>query len=436
MKRVLYSSLGAVLLAAALGMPAQAQQRPQIETKKVDGTENVYIFRNGNHQSMFIVTKDGVIATDPVAYGRPTGGQQYVDEIKKVTDKPIKFLIYSHHHFDHIAGGKAFKDAGARVIAHKNATARLKVLQDPHTPLPDESVGNKKVIKLGGTTLELHYLGLNHSDSTLVMRLPKEKIVFIVDTIPVGAFPGRGFIDIYPLETEEFLKKVMAMDWERMIPGHPGQPNGRLGNKDDVKAVAHADAGGFRRDEEDGPGGQVLGRGREGVQAGEVRNSAGLRERTAVRRAALLRTVGPRDLTRCTSAQTPRAALASGPFVFMADDIGGELPLPASAGRGSGRGALLRSRTRKSPHPPRHSASKTRVTRWWRVDLSPQAGRGKRNKRDGERSKRRERMTIGGRYRALAAALSIEAAVWPNRIARSSAVRMPPWPGLTVATCS
>ena len=103
-------------------MPAQAQQRPQIETKKVDGTDNVYIFRNGNHQSMFIVTKDGVIATDPVAYGRPTGGQQYVDEIKKVTDKPIKFLIYSHHHFDHIAGGKAFKDAGARIIAHKNAT--------------------------------------------------------------------------------------------------------------------------------------------------------------------------------------------------------------------------------------------------------------------------------------------------------------------------
>src|SRR6187431_2308894 len=228
----------AAAVAVTFAVPAAAQaQRPQIATKKVDGTEGVYIFRNGNHQSMFIVTKDGVIATDPVAYGRPTGGQQYIDEIKKVTDKPIKFLIYSHHHFDHIAGGKAFKDAGARIIAHKNATARLKVLQDPHTPLPDESVGNKKVIKLGGTTLELHYLGLNHSDSTLVMRLPKEKIVFIVDTIPVGAFPGRGFIDIYPLETEEFIKKVIAMDWERMIPGHPGQPGGRLGTKKDAQDV-------------------------------------------------------------------------------------------------------------------------------------------------------------------------------------------------------
>jgi glyoxylase-like metal-dependent hydrolase (beta-lactamase superfamily II) len=235
MTRVL-APLTAALLAAALTVPAAAQQpqRPQIAVTKVDGTDGVYIFRNGNHQSMFIVTKDGVIATDPVAYGRPTGGQQYVDEIKKVTDKPIKYLIYSHHHFDHIAGGKAFKDAGARVIAHKNATARLKVLQDPHTVIPDESIGDKKTIRLGGTTLELSYHGLNHSDSTLVMRLPKEKIIFVVDTIPVGSFPGRGFIDIYPLETEAFIKKVIAMDWERMIPGHPG-PGDRLGTKKDAQ---------------------------------------------------------------------------------------------------------------------------------------------------------------------------------------------------------
>ena len=259
---------------AAPGLAQQAQ-RPQIATTKVEGTDGVYIFRNGNHQAMFIVTKDGVIATDPVAYGRPTGGQQYVDEIKKVTDKPIKYLIYSHHHFDHIAGGKAFKDAGARVIAHKNATERLKVIKDPHTVIPDESVSDKKTIKLGGTTLELHYLGLNHSDSTLVMRLPKEKIVFIVDTIPVGAFPGRGFIDIYPLETEEFIKKVIAMDWERMIPGHPG-PGDRLGTKKDAQDVLDADAGGLRRDQDRGAGRQVLGHGREGIQDAEVRDLAGL----------------------------------------------------------------------------------------------------------------------------------------------------------------
>src|SRR5262245_5323211 len=242
MTRAFLASLAVIGVAGPVWAQAPAQppaaggqSRPQIETKKVEGTDNVYIFRNGNHQAMFIVTKDGVIATDPVAYGRPTGGQAYVDEIKKVTDKPIKYLVYSHHHFDHIAGGKAFKDAGAKVVAHRKVKERLAPLGDPNTVLPDETFDKTKTIKLGGTTLELSYLGLNHSDSNIVMRLPKEKIIFVVDTIPVGSVPGRGMIDMYPMESEQFIKKVLAMDWERLIPGHPGQPNGRLGTKKDAE---------------------------------------------------------------------------------------------------------------------------------------------------------------------------------------------------------
>ncbi len=235
MLRTIYCISIAALFALAAGAQAQAPARPQIATTKVEGTDGVYIFRNGGHQSMFVVTKDGVIATDPVAYGRPTGGQTYVDEIRKVTNKPIKYLIYSHHHFDHIAGGKAFKDAGAKIIAHHGVKERLSVLKDPHTVLPDELVSDKgRIIKLGGTTLELWYFGLNHSDTTLVMNLPKEKILFVVDTIPVGQVPGRGMIDFYPLEAEQFIKKVLALDWERLIPGHPGV-NDRLGSKKDAE---------------------------------------------------------------------------------------------------------------------------------------------------------------------------------------------------------
>src|SRR5262245_19172888 len=230
-------SIAATLLAIAVvgGGYAQQAQRPPFATTKVEGTNNVYIFRNGNHQAMFIVTPEGVIATDPVAYGRPTGGQTYLDEIRKVTDKPVKYVIYSHHHFDHIAGGKVFKDAGAKFIAHRRAKERLQALKDPYTVLPDEVVSDKgRTIKLGGTTLELSYHGLGHSDSTLVMRLPKEKIIFVVDTIPVGQVPGRGMIDYYPLEAEGFIKQVLAMDWERLIPGHPG-PGDRLGTKKDAE---------------------------------------------------------------------------------------------------------------------------------------------------------------------------------------------------------
>jgi glyoxylase-like metal-dependent hydrolase (beta-lactamase superfamily II) len=241
MKQAFLSLVGAALFSAALSSSAQqtsapaAPERPPYATTKVEGTDNVYIFRNGGHQAMFVVTPAGVIATDPIAYGRPNGGQLYVDEIRKVTDKPIKYVVYSHHHFDHIAGGKAFKDVGAKFIAHHRAQERLAVLKDPHTVLADELVSDKgRTIQLGGTTLELKYMGLNHSDSMLVMRLPKEKLLFVVDTLPVGQVPGRGMIDFHPLEAEGFIKKVLALDFERLIPGHPG-PNDRLGTKKDVQ---------------------------------------------------------------------------------------------------------------------------------------------------------------------------------------------------------
>jgi len=235
MRRIFLIALACVALTAqAMSQSQPAAQAPQIETKKVDGTEGVYTFRNQNSQAMFIVTSEGVIATDPVSYGRPTGGEQYLAEIRKVTNQPIRYVVYSHHHFDHIAGGRAFKEAGARFVAHETAKARLAVLNDPNTILPDETVGRRRTIRLGGTELELTHVGLNHSDSTLVMRLPKERIVFVVDLLAVGQIPGRGMIDFYPLQAEDSIKQILAMDWERLIPGHPGV-DGRLGTKKDAQ---------------------------------------------------------------------------------------------------------------------------------------------------------------------------------------------------------
>jgi glyoxylase-like metal-dependent hydrolase (beta-lactamase superfamily II) len=239
MRRTLLTLAACMLLAVhalSQGQPAApaAPQAPAITTTKVDGTDNVYLFRNQNSQAMFIVTNEGVIATDPVGYGRPQGGAAYVAEIRKVTNQPIRYLIYSHHHFDHIAGGQAFKDAGARIIAHQRAKQRLEILKDPNTVLPDETMTDRRTITLGGTTLELTYAGLNHSDSTIVMRLPRERLLFVVDLLPVGQVPGRGLIDFYPLEAEESIKRILAMDWDRLIPGHPGA-GGRLGTKQDVQ---------------------------------------------------------------------------------------------------------------------------------------------------------------------------------------------------------
>jgi glyoxylase-like metal-dependent hydrolase (beta-lactamase superfamily II) len=176
-----------------------------------------------------------VIVTDPIGLGRPQAVTTYIEEIKKVTDKPIKYVIYSHHHYDHIAGGKPFKDLGAKFIAHKNAKKHLEDAKNPDVVTPDEWVDNKRVITLGGTTLELLYMGRNHSDNSLVMRLPKEKLVFVVDFAPIESVQFRNIPDnASPLEYIASLKKLASLDWERMIPGHP-YAGGRLGTKKDVE---------------------------------------------------------------------------------------------------------------------------------------------------------------------------------------------------------
>ncbi|MCI0548525.1 MAG: MBL fold metallo-hydrolase [Candidatus Rokubacteria bacterium] len=217
----------------ALAAPATAQA-PPFETRKV--TDNVYIFRYGGHQSMFVVTPEGVIATDPIGYNRPPAVQTYIAEIRKLTAAPIKYVVYSHHHYDHIAGGKPFKDLGATFIAHTNARVRLEQLRHPDVVIPDVTVHSTHAIELGGVRLELHYVGRNHSDNSLVMLLPREKLLFTVDFIPVETVQFRDLPDGYLPDWFDSLDRVLALDWDRMIPGHP-YAGGRLGTKDDVRAL-------------------------------------------------------------------------------------------------------------------------------------------------------------------------------------------------------
>ncbi|MFO1284231.1 MAG: MBL fold metallo-hydrolase [Burkholderiales bacterium] len=220
--------------AAPAAAPTPAAPPPYATTKI---TDNVYVFRAGGHQAMFVVTPEGVIATDPIALINPQASTVYLQEIRKVTSAPIKYVVYSHHHYDHIAGGKPFKDAGAVFVSHRNAHKRLAALQDPAVVIPDMIVEDGgSTIQLGGVRVDLLYVGPNHSDNSLVMLLPRERILFAVDWIPIGAILFRDLPDGYIPDWFAGLERVLAIDWDRMIPGHPA-PGGRLGTKDDVRAL-------------------------------------------------------------------------------------------------------------------------------------------------------------------------------------------------------
>jgi glyoxylase-like metal-dependent hydrolase (beta-lactamase superfamily II) len=238
MTRLATALLAGLLTAAALPAVAQAPAQPappMFAATKVEGTDNVYIFRYQGHQAMFVVTPDGVIATDPIGERRPAAAA-YIAEIRKITQAPIKYVVYSHSHYDHIAGGKPFKDLGAIFVSHWRTRTLLEERKPPDVVVPDfviDDTGGK--IELGGTTLELLYLGKNHGDNSLVMRLTKEKIIFVVDFLPLSGTQFRVMADTYIPEQENTMKKILAMDWDKLIPGHPGAGGRQVGNKADVQ---------------------------------------------------------------------------------------------------------------------------------------------------------------------------------------------------------
>jgi glyoxylase-like metal-dependent hydrolase (beta-lactamase superfamily II) len=108
----LVALLGAMtLVLAALPGGAVAQQdaaRAVIEVTRL--ADDTYLFRHNTYQALFIVTDEGVIATDPIGLLNPAVPALYKAAIAAVTEQPVRYVVYGHDHPDHIAGGQVFAD--------------------------------------------------------------------------------------------------------------------------------------------------------------------------------------------------------------------------------------------------------------------------------------------------------------------------------------
>ena len=195
--------------------------------------DDTYAFVNSGYVSLFIVTDEGVIATDPGSQGGPERAEAYRAAIASVTDQPVRYLIYSHDHADHATGGEVFADT-ATFISHRNAVEKLAALDDPRTPVPQIAFNDQLAIELGGTTIELYYTGRNHSDNSIVLLHPERRLLFAVDFIPVNTLPYQNLPDAYPEEWVESLRWIDEnLDFDTLVPGHPPVP----GTKENVSGV-------------------------------------------------------------------------------------------------------------------------------------------------------------------------------------------------------
>lgn len=178
----------------------------------------LFIFRYRYTQSLFMVTDDGVIVTDPIS---PDAAQVYLDAIREITNKPIKYVIYSHDHWDHVLGGGVFKKEGATFLSHEKCLASFDKIPNPEVVPPDITVKGNHRIELGGHTLDLMYFGANHGECTLVMRPDESEYLFIVDLITPGNMPNVWMPDYDLVEWIRTLREIEAVaGWTTVIPAH------------------------------------------------------------------------------------------------------------------------------------------------------------------------------------------------------------------------
>ena len=243
-----------IVIAASLAAAPLAAQQPRFETTTI--ADGVHQFRWQGHNAFFVVTDAGVIAVDPISL---EAAATYAAEIKRVAPgKPLRAVVYSHHHADHASGAAVLRRAfggAAPIIAHANAHARLVAQPDSALPPPEVTFADRLTLHDRTRPVELHFLGRTHSDNMIVAYLPQQKIAFAVDFVSNDRVGYRDLPDSFFPDHFETLRRLQALDFQRIAFGHgpPGDKaaiDRQVRYYDDLRtAVSAAIARGASEDE-------------------------------------------------------------------------------------------------------------------------------------------------------------------------------------------
>jgi glyoxylase-like metal-dependent hydrolase (beta-lactamase superfamily II) len=193
----------------------------------------LFMVAGAGANSLARVTSDGVILVDD----KLPGEQNYkalLDQIKSVTDKPVKFVIVTHHHADHTGNNDRFLAAGARIVAQQNLNKNLETYQfNPRPAMASITYDKEYVVSDGGVTVQARHFGRSHTSGDTVVYFPDLKVVALSDAMTTGGqtplidYAGGGSA----LEWKQVLDAVLKLDFDAAIPG-----NGPVLTKADVQA--------------------------------------------------------------------------------------------------------------------------------------------------------------------------------------------------------
>jgi glyoxylase-like metal-dependent hydrolase (beta-lactamase superfamily II) len=236
--------LAALAALAAFGVTAQTL-RPQAmqvapDVYMVQGAAALGSSANRNFISNagFVVTPEGVVVVD--ALGAPVLARELLAEIRRITPLPVRYVIVTHYHADHVYGLQEFTAAGATVIAHRagrdylnsqTAELRLVASRDELAPAVDEDtrliaadrwIDAPTTLQLGGIDFVLQPAGPAHTPDDLVVWVPQRKLLFAGDLVFRGRIPFVGQADSG--QWIAALDKLLAFEPALIVPGH-GPPS-------------------------------------------------------------------------------------------------------------------------------------------------------------------------------------------------------------------
>ncbi|UII25080.1 MBL fold metallo-hydrolase [Fulvivirga maritima] len=201
-----------LVLTLAGSMPASVFSQ-QITTIKAK--DNVYLVGDRTY-SLFYVTNDGVIVIDPIDKKH---SEATMKAIEKVTDLPVKYVFYSHNHWDHISGGQVFKDQGATFVSHIEAYKNIPHKED--VIMPDSTwSGNEASFTFGNKELELHYYERNHGNGMTVFRFPEHNSIFIIDMVVPDRVLYAYLPDASPKNWVAHLKEIQKLEFDDVYMAH------------------------------------------------------------------------------------------------------------------------------------------------------------------------------------------------------------------------
>jgi len=220
------------LLLALLGTSSYAQQADRIKVKTIPLAENVSMLTTRAGGNLCVLAgADGVLLVDS-EYGQLF--DKVTAAIAAITDKPVRYVVNTHWHFDHVGGNESFTRGGSVIVAHENVRSRMARKQvigvidadvpaSPEEALPVVTFTDKLTFHFGGEEVTAHHFPKAHTDGDAVIHFKKANVVHTGDIVFYCGYPfidvtSGGTIDGMIAAVEGIMR--LCDEKTKVIPGH------------------------------------------------------------------------------------------------------------------------------------------------------------------------------------------------------------------------